>query len=53
VKSSQRELCPQPKEFYREDAQRELRPQPKEFYREDAKDAKLREGEIGLNSTFA
>jgi hypothetical protein len=29
---AQRELCPQPKEFYRE-----------EFYREGAKDAKMRE----------
>jgi hypothetical protein len=27
-------------------AQRELCPQPKEFYREGAKDAKLREGQI-------
>jgi hypothetical protein len=38
---------------YRKETQRELCPQPREFYREGAKDAKLREGKIGLNFTFA
>jgi hypothetical protein len=48
LKQSPQRGMAESKKYYREGAQRDLCPQPKDFYREGAKGAKLREGQIQI-----